>query len=527
MAIRVPTVDGPGVAASPLQPSMQRSSVSPGLLQNDQVERAGRAMQEVGAAIQERTDADLVMRAETELKNQYVTWESEAKQRRGQQAWGVAKDASKWFEDNAGKIGENLTNDRQRYLFGQTVQKLRTQSIGTFSDFEAGQRRESLDTSAQASIIGSTNIAAANPQNPEVIASAKADIIKRNQARAQLNGWSPEIAAAKEAEYVTNFHKQVIQGLVRDNPSAAEAYFQANKGEIEGSQQAEIGAFAAKATATRVGEQTADAAWQTLGPKGDRDPVQLDKLEQAIRDRKDISDDAKKAGIAAVRERAAAFKDSRRERDEALEASVNQAVMQGAGATQVQRMPEFLAMDGEKQRRLMDFIENRSLRREQMAAAREGRAAAAEAREQTRLARQGMGAYLIYSNPDTLSGMTENQVLNLLPSLGNELTSHLMQQKRALANPGKLAEARMDTEDFNHIARQMKMPVDERATPDQKEQLGELKYRVEQRIAAVQQSTGKPMARNEKMDLMRQEMARTVTVSGWLCSSRKNTVSPG
>jgi hypothetical protein len=130
-----------------------------------------------------------------------------------------------------------------------------------------------------------------------------------------------------------------------------------------------------------------------------------------------------------------------------------------------------------------------------------------------------MGAYLIYSNPDTLSGMTENQVLNLLPSLGNELTSHLMQQKRALAAPGKLAEARMDSEDFNHIARQMKMPVDERATPDQKEQLGELKYRVEQRIAAVQQSTGKPMARNEKMDLMRQEMARTVTVSGWFSNS--------
>lgn len=126
-----------------------------------------------------------------------------------------------------------------------------------------------------------------------------------------------------------------------------------------------------------------------------------------------------------------------------------------------------------------------------------------------------MGAYLTYSNPDTLHGMTEAQVINLLPTLGNELTNHLMTQKRALAKPGRIGEAKMDQEDFNHLARQMKLPVDSATSEEQKAALGELKYRVEQMIETVQQRAGKPISRAEKQEIMRSEMARTVTVDTW------------
>jgi hypothetical protein len=173
-------------------------------------------------------------------------------------------------------------------------------------------------------------------------------------------------------------------------------------------------------------------------------------------------------------------------------------------------------MDGEKQRRIMDFIDNRALRREQQAAARESRAATSEAREQTRLSRSGTAAYLVYSSPDTLAGMTENQVLNLLPSLGNELTSHLMQQKRQLAaNPNKLAEARMDEDDFKMTAQEMGLKPFAAKSEDEKAALGALKFRVEQMISATQQAGGKPLNRTEKLDVMRREMARTVTVDTW------------
>jgi hypothetical protein len=521
---RVPTVNGPSVEDRPLNSPFQRSSVSPAMLQDPRAEQAGKMMMDVGVQLQEREDADTLMRAETELKGKYLEWEGEAKQRKGQQAWGVAKEAGQWWDKEASRISESLSNPRQKMIFEREVSKHRALSVGAFSGHEAAQRRASLDESAQASIVGSINLAAANPLDAAVLTAAKDDILKRNAMRANVNGWAPEVADAKRTEYLTSFHKQVLQGLVRDDPALAEAYFAANKSEIEGSQHAEVGAFAARATAARVGDSTADAVWQTLGPKSDRDAVSLDVMEQALRKQLAGKEEALKAGIAGLRERTTAFKDGRRERDEQLEASVNKAILDGASPRQIRGMPAFLSLSPEAARKLSDFLDNRAVRAEQLEAARASRAAsesaradAEESRRERRLGREGTAAYLVYSNPDTLNGMTENQVLNLLPSLGNELTTHLMQQKRQLAaHPGKIAEARMDQEDFNHVGRQLGLPVDKsNQSEDDKALLGEVKYRVEQMISAAQQGGKRTLTRDEKLNMMRDEMARTVKVKGF------------
>jgi hypothetical protein len=133
-----------------------------------------------------------------------------------------------------------------------------------------------------------------------------------------------------------------------------------------------------------------------------------------------------------------------------------------------------------------------------------------------------MGAYLAYSNPDTLAGMTDAQVINLLPVLGNEHTKHLMEKKRALAsNPGKLAEARVDEDDFKMVAQEMGMRPFAAKSEDEKASLGMLKYRVEQMVSAAQQGGKKVLSRDEKLTLMRGELARTVQVDGWF--SNKDT----
>jgi hypothetical protein len=516
MALRVPTVTGPSVDQRPLTTPFQRSSVSPAMLQNPHLEQAGRALLETGVAMQEREDADTLMRAETEVKARYAEWAGEAKQRKGQQAWGVAKEAGEFWDKESERVSKTITSPRAKALFEREVMRHRGMAVGDFSGFEAGQRRASLDESAQASIVGSINLAAANPGNAEILSAAKGDIIKRNQLRAKLNGWDPVVAEAKEAEYLTNFHKQVIQGLVRTAPEAAEAYFEANKAEIEGSQHTEVGAFAARATATRVGDTTADSIWQSLGPKSDRDAVSLDVMEQALRKQLAGKDEAIKAGIAGLRERTQAFKDGRRERGEQLEAEVNAAILRGAGAREIRSMPAFLQLPPEQARKIADFMESRALRHEQIAATRESRADAAEAREQRRLQRRGYAAYLQYSSPATLAGMSERQVLNLLPELGNDLTGNLMEKKRQLAKEPKLAEAKMDEDDFNHIARQMKLPVDKSSkNEDEKALIGEVKYRVEQMITAAQADGKRTLTRDEKLQLVRREIARTVTVGGF------------
>lgn len=106
--------------------------------------------------------------------------------------------------------------------------------------------------------------------------------------------------------------------------------------------------------------------------------------------------------------------------------------------------------------------------------------------------------------------MSEAQVQALLPTLGNDLTGHLMEKKRALSRPRAEADAKMDTEDFNHAADGLGLkpydPKTDRAA------LGELKYRVENLIYRAQEAKKEALTRAEKQELMRIEMARTVTV---------------
>ena len=66
---------------------------------------------------------------------------------------------------------------------------------------------------------------------------------------------------------------------------------------------------------------------------------------------------------------------------------------------------------------------------------------------------------------------------------------------------------------------------DEWASEEEKRQLGELQFRVETMIDQVQRTTGKPMPREDKMTLMRREMATTVSQSTWLGFGTENKSS--
>ena len=64
---RVPATTGPTIGDQPLS-SAGLSRTNPQPVINQQAADFGRQLQDVGAAIQERQDADLIMRAETDIK---------------------------------------------------------------------------------------------------------------------------------------------------------------------------------------------------------------------------------------------------------------------------------------------------------------------------------------------------------------------------------------------------------------------------------------------------------------------------
>lgn len=257
MAPQVPTYDSFQVAPEAM-PAVRVADTQPGngaLEIGAGAQKLGNDLEAAAIRQQRQQNADQVFRAEAAVKDGYLQYEGQAKQRLGQDAWGVSQDTAKWWNDNLKTASDGLQNDEQRQIFGKTMEGLKFSSLGTMSDFEAQQRRVSVEESAKSSIQGSINIAAANPSDPSIVNGAKQDITKRVQALTNLYGWSPEIRDATQGQYLTNLHQQVIQSLVDTNPDQARAYFDANKDEINGANRDELDKQIRVGTIRQVGQQ--------------------------------------------------------------------------------------------------------------------------------------------------------------------------------------------------------------------------------------------------------------------------------
>lgn len=305
----LPTVRQRGAPAGAFEGSSRQTGAMGSALTD-----AGNATLDVATDLQRRENADLVFRADAALTNDYLTFERSARERRGQQAWNLTQDAAKWWEENTKKQSEGLTNSVQRQAFEQQSAQRRLRSLDTLSAHESSERRASLQESAQASIVGAINLAAGSalqwrspdapaapavgpdglkapsgptPVSRDPVTAAKMDVLKRVQILSDLNGWTPELRAAKEAEYVTNFHKQVLGALVDVDPAKAKAYYQANEQEVEGSQRAEVQRALSIGGAKVVAQSAADEVMASgLGEaealKLVRDKFQGDEESQVV-----------------------------------------------------------------------------------------------------------------------------------------------------------------------------------------------------------------------------------------------------
>lgn len=502
----IPLYDAPQVDLRPLAAPRQSSVASPEIFNHDATEQAqgaralmagGQVLADVATKMRERDDADSVFRAETALKDDYLKQEQDWRaNKQGRFAKGLTEQANQWWAKAVEAHAKGLDNPNQQRLFIQRAARYREAALHSVSGFESEQLERSHDESWRASKNTSISTAA-SAATPEAIAAAAADIKNSNRYQAARKGWEPEQLEAENRKDLTALHTQVLQGLVQRDPAKAKEYFTAHKSEIDGAQHAELEKLATTATATALGEKAADEVWKSTGPKYDTEPANQDKMEAEIRDRFKDDEFARKAAIAALRERVTAFDKGRKEREAATESTVWKSINQGATFAQVQRMPEYLKLDGKTQTAMRDYIENRARER--------------DTRRDADLAKKNFAAYAIYSRPDNLANMSEDQIVNLLPELGNTLVGHLLEKKRSLV--GKTLQATMDQQDFDHVAQQAGLrPFDPSKNEEQRAQLGELKFRVESLIDAEQQKQKRPLTREEKMALMQREMDNQVVL---------------
>lgn len=410
------------------------------------------------------------------------------------------------------EIAGSLGNDAQRRQFDLNAQDLQAQFHGQVQQHMLGEFRTHALSSQDGTINLASVDAARNWDKPDVmapsIAAAKAAVVQKGI----VLGWSASQTGAAMLTATSEIHATAVASAIQAGRiDYANAYMKANAAELtpaavlklEGQLKATDQAQAAIVAATEI--------WGAAGPKADGQPVELDKMEALARERFPSDPLKAKATVTELRERASAFNSSEKERAAAGVNAVMLAYSKGAGLNAITAMPEFLSLPGKEQADIRQHISDRN----HMLMVR---SAEDRNRLEAEQAKKAFPAFLQYSDPEVLSGMSRAQVTALQPVLGNQLTEHLATKWDSMQRrEGRLA-ASMDKEDFDHVADQMGLSPFNAKTEDAKRQLGELKFRVEQLIDQAQAVKKAPLDRQEKQELMRQEMARRVAVPGWFGS---------
>jgi hypothetical protein len=530
---RVPTLDNFHTGISTAVPSL--SGPNAGEIQGRQAMQAGQAMAQAGDALS-RVMLDAVdqqnqvrvndamnqaIAARLKLTHDkdagFTTLQGKAALERPD-GKPLDQEYSEKYKATLSELSAGLGNDAQRRAFQMQSSKVLTEFTGQLQQHMTKEAQQFAISTQAGTVKVAVDQMALDWQSPDAVAQGQKAIKAAVAEAGRLQGLAPAEVLAKTVDALSVGHQAVIgQALQAGKVDYAKEYMKAVNAELTPQARLQLGEAVKQTDVAVQATRKADEIWTAAGPGQDRNaPIDLFKMEAAARSAYADDPSKAKATIAELRERAAAFNASQSEYHAANTASVYRMLDAGKGIGAVKRSPEWLALPGDQQHRI-------TLSLEQEAAARESRAAASEARDFTRIQRnQHMlllnngAAYMRYGDPAVLGSMTRTQVEALRPTFGQEGTMHLLSKFDTLqTREGKMVAA-MDQDAFNTVAEQMGLkPFAKDGSEDHKRNLGTLKYRIEELIDQAQGAKKAPLDRQEKMELMRQEMARTVAVPTW------------
>jgi|GEM_PF-2584752 len=501
---RVPTYDQPAVTPD-LVPGVRQSSVaSPALfgLQDRVLEqqaqqrlagaqaltRAGGGVLDFALKMQERDDLETIFTQEAALKDSWLQFETEARKRQGANAKGITQDADDWFQQQHRDLTKGFTNANQQLAFERIFQRTRQSALSSMSGYEFREGEKSFLDSAQASIDGSIRMAAnaaIDPKNDPrpVLSQSRGEILQRIDAVAASQGWTPEIVESKKAAMLDKLHTSAIQSMVDTSPGRARAYYQDVKDEVSPEHRAQIQKWF----------ETTDLRGMV---QGYTDKVlasgvsEADAIRQA---REKYSGRQEEAVVAGIKVR---FSELRQANEAGQKEAADQAWDSYARSGDLSTVPASVLdnMDGRARLSLEDYAHKKAL------------GEPVKTDKGTYLDLRQMAA----SDPDAFQRLDLRQYMNRLSD------SDFQEFARLQSSPEKIRTASIDTEDFNHIAREVGLDPDATGKdPKAKAQLGELRYSIEQKIDAAQTEKKRQLSRSEKLDIMRGELDNKVMVDEW------------
>jgi hypothetical protein len=170
--------------------------------------------------------------------------------------------------------------------------------------------------------------------------------------------------------------------------------------------------------------------------------------------------------------------------------------MNGQSMEQIQSTPEWRALDGTQQKKLITEI--------------------GSFRSQPTSPDQWALYAEIKSDPAALAAMSPEQVLAMAPLLGNELTTKLVQDRAALNTPQDIAKGEYDEDVFKIFASKAGIGVfDARRKKGDKENEGRLRYAVENALVVRENQLRRPLSRAEQEEVMSEIISNKVYLDRW------------
>ena len=136
-----------------------------------------------------------------------------------------------------------------------------------------------------------------------------------------------------------------------------------------------------------------------------------------------------------------------------------------------------------------------------------------------------MNSYLdLVMNPDKLAGMTSDQVINLRTEMSDQQVQHLANMQGQLTKSADaLAAAKLDTNTFKLIARDVGLPVDKPPkdiSDDDKARIERLQMAASNALKAANAAKGRPVTDpQERYDVVKKAVFDMVRVPGFFKSA--------
>jgi hypothetical protein len=256
----------------------------------------------------------------------------------------------------------------------------------------------------------------------------------------------------------------------------------------------------------QIVENTVTTVFRQFGPQTDTDPIELDVMNDHIDVlMADRTVDERKTAKQLLKSYADAHNASARQREAERVSNIWTSVMGGQSMEQIQSTPEWRALDGTQQKKLITEI--------------------GSFRSQPTSPEQWALYAEIKSDPAAVAAMSAEQVLAMAPLLGNELTTKLVQDRAALNTPQDIAKAEYDEDVFKIFASKAGIKVfDQRRTTPDKENEGRLRYAVENALVVRANELRRPLSRAEQEDVMAEVIGNKVYLDKWF-SSEESIVS--